>query len=80
MDTQVKKQHITKKPYIKPMNFIKGNELIVKRYNGLASILYIKISMNELIENDFHGKINYIYDTPSAFRPYTCYVTAPSGA
>ena len=60
MDTQVKKQALKKKPYIKPMNFIRGNELMVKRYNDLASILHIKNSMNDLIEDYFHGKINYI--------------------
>jgi hypothetical protein len=54
MDTQVKKQALKKKPFIKPMNFIRGNELMVKRYNNLASILHIKISMNDLIENYFH--------------------------
>ena len=55
MDTQVKRQAMTKTPFIKPMNFIRGNELMVKRYNNLASISYKK-SMNDLIENYFHGK------------------------
>ena len=50
MDTQVKKQALKKEPYIKPMNFIRGNELMVTRYKNLASILHIKISMNDLIE------------------------------
>ena len=70
MDTQVKKQALKKKPYIKPMNFIRGNELMVKRYNNLASILHIKISMNDLIENYFHGKLNYIYDSEANILQY----------
>jgi len=70
MDTQVKKQALKKKPFIKPMNFIRGNELMVKRYNNLASILHIKISMNDLIENYFHGKINYIYDSEANILQY----------
>ncbi len=70
MDTQVKKHALKKKPYIKPMDFIRGNELMVKRYNNLASILYKKISMNDLIENYFHGKINYIYDSEDNILQY----------
>ena len=70
MDTQVKKHALKKKPDIKPMNFIRGNEFIVKRYNNLASILHIKISMNDLIENHFHGKINRIYDSEDNILQY----------
>ena len=43
---------------------------MVKRYNNLASILYMKISMNDLIENYFHGKINYIYDSEANILQY----------
>ena len=65
MDTQTKKQALKKKPYITPMNFIRGDELMVKRYNNLASILYLNISMNDLIENYFHGKsIIYMIQKP----------------
>ena len=57
MDTQVKKQALKEKPY-KPKIFIRGDELMVRRYKDLASTLYTKMSMNDMIEN-------YLIDHPA---------------
>ena len=41
-----------------------GSDLpIVKRNNHYAQILIIKNQINDVIENYFHGKISYVYDS-----------------
>ena len=48
---------------IKQISFLNGDLPIVKRNNHYAQILIIKNQINDVIENYFHGKISYVYDS-----------------
>ena len=55
---------------IRHISFLNGNLPIVKRNNNYALILIIKDQINDLIENYFHGKVSYLYDSHDKLLNY----------
>ena len=55
---------------IKRISFLNGNLPIVRRNNNYAHILIIKDQINDLIENYFHGKLSYLYDSHDRLLRY----------
>ena len=61
---QRKKDNINTTRYnIKQISFSNGDLPIVRGNNHYAQILIIKNQINDVIENYFHGKVSYVYDS-----------------
>ena len=56
---------------IKQISFLNGDLPIVKRNNHYAQILIIKNQINDVIQNYFHGKISYVYDSHDNLLNYS---------
>ena len=68
---QRQEQVKTTRDKIKQISFLNGDLPIVKRNNHYAQILIIKNQINDVIENYFHGKISYVYDSHDNLLNYS---------